>query len=637
MSERSELRNTNIFKDKSFTSKMVNDLLSIIDSCPIGKILQPYFSERALMSSRLFVEVEYLLALSETEGVGCRKFTEEERTLLHALPAITAEDSEIIKAIEIKGYSAAIRNKTVSFPKTDHDVKAIEYFMQLRLTGTSLEDCFNWIHFGLTSEDINHLATSRNMKRFLDEVYITTLNDKIEKTVAPTSVSNAQMQIVQLQDKIKRFKFTGKLMGATGTLAAHRFALPEIDWLAFSKKFVENLGFEANLYVTQIEQKDNYAKLFQSIALINELLPHVDQEANTYLRRANSLFQVFADKLPVSRLQRDLSDSTVQRNFGVAFGYSLLAIKILSGEKYSAVESKPQPFDAISPLAGRYYKDVKELEQFPDMNSAIATVYIPAVAAIISYLDAKANEYALLPMLARTHGQAATPTTVGKEYRVFAERLSRETKELEKIIAIDSILKNAEVAHTIARINTIIKDLAIDFWLYIKDEWIVQKNTGAVGSSTMPHKINPIYFENAEGNVYIANALLHRVASYDATNLRESVGYSLLVAKNVLKGLDKTTINEIKIVAALYNHPEVLAEAYQTELRKPEYGIADPYKLLKDFTQTKKKGKPLTLELLHEFVDNLPINTAGKEKLRLLTPETYLGYATTIAKKDLTQ
>jgi adenylosuccinate lyase len=198
-------------------------------------------------------------------------------------------------------------------------------------------------------------------------------------------------------------------------------------------------------------------------------------------------------------------------------------------------------------------------------------------------------------------------------------------------------LKTAEIIYTIARINTIIKNIAVDFWLYIMDEWIVQKNIGTTGSSTMPHKINPINFENAEGNVCVANALLYELISTDISvnnnefDWKEAIGYSLLAAKSILKGLEKTSVNITKITAALQQHPEVIAEAYQTELRKPEYKIADPYNLIKQFTQ----GKQVTLQLLHEFIDSLTIPSAAKNKLKALTSEQYIGVAAVLASKQV--
>ena len=605
-------------------------MISIIDSVDTTKILSNYFSEKALMSSSIFVEAKYLLALSQVHGIGFRKLTNNEKELIRSLHDISTEDYAIIKTIETKGFAGEKRGKSITFERTDHDVKAMEYFLRYQLTGTSLEDCFNCIHFGLTSEDINNLAVNKNIKLFLDEVFVAAIDKSLKTSIISSLISDENTQLVELRDKIANFQLTAKLMGATGTLAAHYFAFPKVDWLEFSKKFVESFGFKANYHVTQVEPKDSLARLFMLTALMNESLISNNRKANTYFRKANSLFYAFADKLPVSRLQRDLSDSTVQRNIGVAFSYTLLALKALRGEEFS-YSKQSSTYDTISPLAGRYYKDVKDLEQFSDIISAVTAAYIPAIALVISHLDAKAKEYALLPMLARTHGQAATPTTIGKEYRVFVERLQAKIEELNKIIfpasSAGSSLKIAEIVHIIACINTIIKDLAVDFWIYIKDEWIMQKNTGTVGSSTMPHKINPIYFENAEGNVCVANALLYGIASYDESGWKEALGYSLLAAKSVLKGLEKTAVNETKISTALHEHPEVLAEAYQTELRKPEYKIADPYILMKQFTQ----GKQVTLQLLHAFVDSLSIPQAAKEKLKALTPEHYIGVAAVLA------
>lgn len=619
----------------------VNDLTQIIDSTVLAKQLQPYFSERALMSSRIFVEVQYLLALSTTEGVGCRAFSNHEKDILEKLHEISAADFAVIKAIETKGYQTEKAGKTIYFPKTDHDVKAIEYFMQLQLTGTTLQDCFNWIHFGLTSEDVNNLATTRNMQAFLKNVYVPAIDELLSKfnfaSTSPSAGGNGRIKY--LRAAIDQFEFTGKLLGASGNLNAHAFSFPAVDWIDFSRRFVESLGvegnkFKANMFTTQVEPKDNYARLFQLVSLFNTIASSdslQSLESKDYFSRSSALFEMFTQKLPRSRLQRDLSDSTVQRNFGVAFGYSMLGLQALAGKKVQANTIEIIEADAISPLVGRYRKQVDWLENHSKFADAINIVYVPQLQLIINHLDQKVQQYALLPMLARTHGQAATPTTMGKEYRVFTERLGEQKKELDVIIKNNSPLQTAELSHCLSRINTIIADLAVDFWIYIKDEWILQKNVGTTGSSTMPHKINPINFENAEGNTYLANALFPLVAKGDYALWKEAVGYSLVTITSLFRGLDKTTVNEQKVIDVLHKHPEVLAEAYQTELRKPEYGIADPYGLLKTFTQGKGE---MSLKVLHSFVDSLEIPAIAQQKLKQLVPDNYLGVAGVLARKE---
>jgi adenylosuccinate lyase len=205
---------------------------------------------------------------------------------------------------------------------------------------------------------------------------------------------------------------------------------------------------------------------------------------------------------------------------------------------------------------------------------------------------------------------------------------------------IDPHDSEAQIFDNLRRINTILLDLNQDIWRYISDEWIVQKNVaGEIGSSAMPHKINPIKFENSEGNLGLANALLNFFSTKlpisrlqrdlsDSTverNFGAALGYSLIAYEYLLNGLSRIQINEKKVRADLNNHPEVLAEAIQTILRRE--GIKMPYEQLKELT----RGKKVTLTDLHRFIDNLDVSDTVKKELKKFTPENYIGLASKLA------
>lgn len=289
-----------------------------------------------------------------------------------------------------------------------------------------------------------------------------------------------------------------------------------------------------------------------------------------------------------------------------------------------------------------------------------------------------ADKFIKVPMLARTHGQPATPTTVGKEFSVFYHRLSKQRTKL-KFISICGKFNGAsgnfnalyaaepnilweniahsfiqefgfivshsttqiepqdyivEICNSIAHLNDILIDLCRDMWGYISLDYFKQKIIkNEVGSSTMPHKVNPINFENAEANFGVANALLNHLAAElpksrwqrDLTNssrLRNigvAFAHSLLGYKSLLKGLEKLEINKPTIEKDLDNNWAVLAEAVQTVMRRHQ--IPDAYNRLKDFT----RGKPVDKEILHQFINSLEIPNEVKSRLLNLTPSTYLG------------
>lgn len=350
------------------------------------KNLANIFSEQALMKYRLTVEVEYLISLSENSTTDCRKLSKEEIALLRKICNISLADAKIIKAIETDGYE--------NIPATNHDLKAIEYFIKIQLKNSSLKDSLEWVHFALTSEDTNNLAYSLMLADSLENIILPTIEELqqvLEKlaqkyksipmlarthgqAASPTTLgkefkvfsSRLDRQLLQL----RKTAILAKLNGATGNYNAHYLAYPKIDWPEFTKEFIEQFNKERkiklkpNLITTQIEPHDSYVELFDNLRRINTILLDANQDMWRYisdgylsqkivtgeigsstmphkinpidfensegnLGLANALFTYFASKLPISRLQRDLSDSTVERNFGVALAHSLIGYKSL--------------------------------------------------------------------------------------------------------------------------------------------------------------------------------------------------------------------------------------------------------------------------------------------------------------------
>jgi len=324
------------------------------------------------------------------------------------------------------------------------------------------------------------------------------------------------------------------------------------------------------------------------------------------------------------------------------------------------------------------------------LSDSLDNVIVPEIKKIITELKYLAKKYKSLPMLARTHGQSASPTTFGKEMCVFVARLEKRLEVLKNIkiqaklngatgnwnahvVAYENVnwpefskkfienfnknrLQKLEanlittqiechdsyvaIFDNIKQINTILLDFNQDMWRYISDGWVGQKTkSGEVGSSTMPHKVNPIDFENSEGNLGIANALFEFYARKlpisrlqrdlsDSTVERSfgtALGHTYLAYTSLLRGLGKISINEIKIKEALLAHPEVIAEAIQTILRREKYPI--PYEALKELT----RGKQITIEDFAKFIDNLKISNEVKIELKKITPNTYIGLASKIA------
>lgn len=314
------------------------------------------------------------------------------------------------------------------------------------------------------------------------------------------------------------------------------------------------------------------------------------------------------------------------------------------------------------------------------IKEALEDVYYPQVEELISQLQDYATEWENVPMLAKTHGQPASPTRLGKEIEVYVYRLNEQLTSLRncKLTAkfggatgnynahhvaypqydwkafgdrfvseklglereqwttqISNYDHLGSIFDAIRRINTIIIDLDRDFWMYISMEYFKQKiKAGEVGSSAMPHKVNPIDYENSEGNLGIANAILQFLAQKlpvsrlqrdltDSTVLRNvgvPLGHSVIAVQSTLKGLRKLILNEEKLSEDLDNTWAVVAEAIQTILRREAY--PHPYEALKALTRTNKK---MNEETIHEFIKTLNVSDSVKAELMAITPHNYTG------------
>ena len=312
-------------------------------------------------------------------------------------------------------------------------------------------------------------------------------------------------------------------------------------------------------------------------------------------------------------------------------------------------------------------------------KEANQSVIFPTLARLNTKLQNLASEWADIALLARTHGQPASPTRLGKEINVFTSRLNLQIQNFEAIpncskfggatgnlnahylaypnydwhsifdafsasLGLMRSYPTTQIEHydqlaaqcdAFKRINTILIDLCRDLWTYISLDYFKQKlKEGEIGSSAMPHKVNPIDFENAEGNLMMANSLFEFLAAKlpisrmqrdltDSTVLRNlgvPLAHSLIAYRSILKGLDKLIVNPIKIEEDLDNNWAVVAEAIQTVLRREQ--VEKPYELLKDLTRTHSK---ITKESLHEFIQNLAISESVKTELKAISPSNFTG------------
>lgn len=356
-------------------------------------VLADYFSEMALIKYRIITEVTYLKYLSENGNIGLRKFTSAENKLLDDLCRISEDDALLVKQIETKGYN--------EIPATNHDVKAVEYFIKLKLGETSLKDVLEMVHFSLTSEDINNISTGMMIRDGMnnvvlpeiEKIYTLIYNLAVEykntpmlarthgQPASPVTFGKEMLvfagRIKEEIQSLSKVEILTKLNGATGGFNAHTVVFPDVDWIAFSKGLINqfNAGVNSkadghfknavmklryNPVTTQIEPHDSFARVFDSVKRVNTIMIDFSQDIWRYISDgwikqravkgeigssamphkvnpidfengegnlgiANALFAFFSSKLQISRLQRDLSDSTTQRNIGVAFAHSIIA------------------------------------------------------------------------------------------------------------------------------------------------------------------------------------------------------------------------------------------------------------------------------------------------------------------------
>ena len=402
----------------------------------------------------------------------------------------------------------------------------------------------------------------------------------------------------------------------------------------------------------------------------------------------------FADIPPFSRETGAELDAVVGE-FSIADAEAIKAIEARTNHDVKAMEYwlKERLSDNAEVMAvaefihfGCTSEDINTLSHALMLRDGRNDILLPAMDALVARLVALAHEHAEQPMLSRTHGQPASPTTLGKEMANAAARLKRARARIAAVSLtakfngavgnynahlaaypgfdwegfarrfIESFLLEfnpytiqiephdtmAELFDAVARANTILLDLNRDIWLYISIGYFRQKlRAGEIGSSTMPHKVNPIDFENSEGNLGLANANLRHLADKlpvsrlqrdlsDSTVLRNmgvAFGHSLLAYDSCLKGLGKLEADPLRLREDLADCWEVLAEPVQTVMRR--HGVENPYEQLKELT----RGKGITREGLHAFIADLKIPEPEKQRLLAMTPWTYVGMAAALAKR----
>jgi adenylosuccinate lyase len=403
------------------------------------------------------------------------------------------------------------------------------------------------------------------------------------------------------------------------------------------------------------------------------------------------------DEVPVFSTQANIALSKIIDDFSVDDAQLVKDIEATTNHDVKAVEyflkQRSESIPEVKAVSEFFHfactsEDINNLSYSLMLKDARAQVVIPTFEEVIKSIAQLANDNAGLPMLARTHGQPASPTTLGKEMRNVVARLERQLEQIKQVPMLGKIngatgnynahvvaypevdwqlfSKNfvqslglswnplttqiephdymAELFHAVARFNTILLDFNRDIWSYISIGYFKQRViAGEVGSSTMPHKVNPIDFENSEGNLGLANAIFDHLAMKlpvsrwqrdltDSTVLRNigvGFGYTLLACSAAMKGISKLAVNEAALAADLDDNWAVLGEAIQTVMRR--YDIPEPYEKLKELTRGKDGIDRQTLEV---FIDKLEVPAEVKVELKKLTPENYIGLAESLAKSQ---
>lgn len=405
------------------------------------------------------------------------------------------------------------------------------------------------------------------------------------------------------------------------------------------------------------------------IALCELPLPQLKDVDKTALEALRDVYRQFteADALRVKEIERTTN-------------HDVKAVEYLLKEKMDKLGLHPYKEFIHFGLTSQ---DINNTSIPYSLKEALAEVYNPMLDELIAKLQSLAEEWREIPLLAHTHGQPASPTRLGKEIEVFVDRLTKQVAMLRtlkapakfggatgnfnahsvaypqvdwisfanrfvnEVLGLDRSQVTTQIEHydnlaaifdNLHRINTILIDLCRDIWSYVSMEYFKQKiKAGEVGSSAMPHKVNPIDFENAEGNLGIANAILGHLSAKlpisrlqrdltDSTVLRNvgvPMAHTIVSFQSILKGLNKLIVNQEKILGDLEHNWAVVAEGIQTILRRESY--PNPYEALKALTRT---NKAITHEDIALFIDGLDVSESVKEELRRLSPQTYTGICT---------
>jgi adenylosuccinate lyase len=428
-------------------------------------------------------------------------------------------------------------------------------------------------------------------------------------------------------------------------------------------------------YRNQLQHLDEY---FSEFALIKY---RVKVEVEYFLFLSQKRFFKVSPKVKKQLLE-------VEKDFSIADAEKIKATEKITNHDVKAVEyflkEKLQSFGGEDLLEWIHFgltsQDINNTAVPMMWKDAIEHEYLPAVINLQHTLQDLANDWKDVPMLARTHGQPASPTILGKEMMVFVERIENQVQQfsyipftgkfggatgnfnahhvafpktnwinfanqfLEQNLGLQRQQYTTQIEHydllaahfdAIKRINTILIDLCRDVWTYISMDYFKQKTkAGEIGSSAMPHKVNPIDFENAEGNLGIANALLEHLSAKlpvsrlqrdltDSTVIRNigvPIAHTFLSILSLQKGISKLILNEEKLHADLDNNWAVVAEAIQTILRRENY--PKPYEALKELTRGKNS---IDKKAIHDFIDTLKISAALKKELKAITPFNYTG------------
>ncbi len=378
----------------------------------------------------------------------------------------------------------------------------------------------------------------------------------------------------------------------------------------------------------------------------------------------------------------------IYKNFSDADAIAIKDIEKVTNHDVKAVEYFiKEKFDMLNLQAYKEFihfgltsQDINNTSIPLSLKEAIEDVYVPSIEEVLSTLKALADDWKAIPLLARTHGQPASPTRLGKEIQVFITRIEEQYQQLKSIpyaakfggatgnynahhvaypstnwkqfgtdfvegtLGLNHSFPTTQIEHydhmaslfdLLKRINTIFIDLDRDIWTYISMDYFKQKiKKGEVGSSAMPHKVNPIDFENSEGNLGIANALFEHLSAKlpisrlqrdltDSTVLRNigvPLAHTILSFQSTLKGLNKLLLNEEKIAQDLENNWAVVAEAIQTILRRE--GYPNPYEALKGLTRTNEK---INAESISNFIDTLEVSDQIKKELKAISPSSFTG------------